>query len=114
MPEPALTCLVRRLEAATSRLEDMAQPLPDRSSQINGLQSTSRSPPAADGTDQSGGMGAMSKQAFEPLPQAIQDFDVLINGDVKKYVNMSEELGGLVSEQVCRLSAASAVLHRPY
>lgn len=35
-----------------------------------------------------------------PLPPAIDDFDALINGDVKTFVNMSEEIGGLVAEQV--------------
>jgi Adenylate cyclase associated (CAP) N terminal len=37
----------------------------------------------------------------EPLPQAIEDFDGLINEDVQKYVSLSEGLGGLVAEQVC-------------
>ena len=109
MPEQALTCLVRRLEAATSRLEHMAQSLPDQSSQINGTPSAPRTIPAADGTDQLGGTTSTPMHALEPLPQAIEDFDNLINGDVKTYVNMSEELGGLVSEQV---RTASAVNHR--
>lgn len=103
MPEQALTRLVRRLEAATSRLEDMAQTAPDQSSQINSIQSPDHSAPAADGEDRTGATTSMTKQvAFEPLPQAIEDFDTIINGDVKKYVSMSEELGGLVSEQVGR------------
>lgn len=101
MPEQALTCLVRRLEAATSRLEDMAQSLPDQSSQLNGTHNTPRSAPTADGTDEPGGTNPTPQYALESLPQVIEDFDKLMNGDVKTYVNMSEELGGLVSEQVC-------------
>ena len=38
----------------------------------------------------------------ERLPPAIDDFDAMINSDVKTYVNMSEEIGGLVAEQVWR------------
>lgn len=115
MPEIALTRLVRRLEAATSRLEDMAQTLPDQSSQINSTESTDRSAPAAVGGGGTGATSSMTKQvAFEQLPRAVEDFDNIINGDVVKYVNMSEELGGLVSEQVCRSQAASIAKHRQY
>ena len=114
MSDHALTRLVHRLEAATSRLEDMAQSLPDQSSQLNGITSTPRTAPAADGMDQPGGTGPAPKPAFEPLPQAIEHFDALINGDVKTYVNMSEELGGLVSEQVCGRTAAYAEKQRRY
>lgn len=52
------------------------------------------------GVDQVGGITASQKPAAEPLPPAIDDFDAVINGDVKTFVNMSEEIGGLVAEQV--------------
>ena len=56
------------------------------------------------GGDQTGDDANAPKQAYEPLPPALDDFDSLINGDVVKFVNMSEELGGLVAEQVRRSS----------
>ncbi|KAA6407087.1 MAG: adenylyl cyclase-associated [Lasallia pustulata] len=94
-----LTALIKRLEAAASRFEDMAQSLPDQSSQINGIPSVPRTVPTEDGTDQLGGTNLTPLHLFEPLPLAVEDFDKLINGDVKTYANMSEELGGLVAEQ---------------
>ena len=100
MPLASLTIL-RRLEAATSRLEDMVPTMSESSTSTNGLPalpeaglSTSR------GLDQPGGTAASPEPVFEPLPPTIDDFDALINGDVKTYVNMSEEIGGLVAEQV--------------
>ncbi len=100
MPLASLT-LLRRLEAATSRLEDMVPTMTDASASTNGLPalpeaglSTGR------GIDQPAGTVASPQPVIEPLPPAIDDFDALINGDVKTYVNMSEEIGGLVAEQV--------------
>lgn len=37
----------------------------------------------------------------EPLPQAIEDFDKIIDEDVKKFVDIGQKIGGLVAEQVC-------------
>ena len=100
MPVASLT-LRRRLEAATSRLEDMVPTMTDSSTSANGQPalpeaglSTGR------GSDRPSGTVTSPKPVLEPLPPAIDDFDALINGDVKTYVNMSEEIGGLVAEQV--------------
>lgn len=101
MVQSALTKLVYRLEAATSRLEDMAQATIDPSVPPNGVLTTSGTAMgAAGGADRDGADASGQKQAPEPLPPALDDFDSLINGDVVKFVNMSEELGGLVAEQV--------------
>lgn len=35
----------------------------------------------------------------QPLPEAIEDFDVFIDSAVDKYVKLSQEIGGVVSEQ---------------
>ena len=90
-----------RLEAATSRLEDMVPNMSDPSTALNGSQpgqvqrlSTSRA------TEPSGGAIATSQKQHEALPPAIDDFDAMINAEVKTFVNMSEEIGGLVAEQV--------------
>ncbi len=47
-----------------------------------------------------GGAVPTSQQQHEALPPAIDDFDAMINAEVKTFVNMSEEIGGLVAEQV--------------
>lgn len=101
MVQSALTKLVCRLEAATSRLEDMAQATIDPSVPTSGVLNTSRTAvAAAGGVDRDGDNANAQNHAPEPLPPALDDFDSLINGDVVKFVNMSEELGGLVAEQV--------------
>ena len=54
---------------------------------------------AAGGTEQI--RKAVSPQPLvEPLPAAIDDFDSIINGHVSTFVNMSEDIGGLIAEQV--------------
>lgn len=89
-----------RLEAATSRLEDMVPNYGDTSAILNG------EPPlpdsgldAATGTDQKRGNNS-PERVIEPLPPAIEDFDAIINGVVQTFVSMSEDIGGLVAEQV--------------
>lgn len=92
--------LLLRLEAATSRLEDMVPTISDPSATLNGVASLPESGLTAPGADIRGGPASSPKLAPAPLPPAIDDFDALINGDVKTFVNMSEEIGGLVAEQV--------------
>ena len=95
-----LICFVTRLEAATSRLEDIASSTQDPDIATNGAssiipaavlgvpdQATTQSPPTP-------------IQLPEALPLSIEGFDTLINGDVTHFVNMSEGLGGLIAEQV--------------
>lgn len=38
--------------------------------------------------------------ASPPVPPQIEDFDELIKGDVRKFVELGEKIGGLVEEQV--------------
>lgn len=88
-----------RLEAATSRLEDMVPTIGEESAPRNGL------PPVQDQglsfhTDLARGASPPAPQNVERLPAAIEAYDAMINKDVKTYVNMSEEIGGLVAEQV--------------
>ncbi|KAG0155009.1 hypothetical protein PDIDSM_582 [Penicillium digitatum] len=91
------TTLIKRLEAATSRLEDMAMSYDDSSApkSLTGSPSSvsaippppkpSPPPPAA--------------PVAAPVPPQIQDFDALIKGDVQNFVNLGEQIGGLVAEQ---------------
>lgn len=47
--------------------------------------------------------------AAPSLPPQIEDFDALINGDVRSFVDLGEKIGGLVAEQVS--SPSSSFLH---
>ena len=85
-----------RLEAATSRLEDMVPSLGDGSASPNEI--SAGQPQYND--DHARGASPAVKHEVETLPPSIDDFDAMINGDVETYVNMSEEIGGLVAEQV--------------
>lgn len=95
-PELSLTIL-KRLEAATSRLEDMVPDM-DQSAATNGLSASDEGIPTPGSSKQIGASDAPRSPA--PLPPAIDDFDSVINGDVTKFVTMSEHIGGLVAEQV--------------
>ncbi|KAK3045441.1 hypothetical protein LTS18_013813, partial [Coniosporium uncinatum] len=106
-----LTTLIKRLEAATSRLEDIAssaQTLGEQQGaapQANGasttdVASTTSAPAAAAVGAASTPKAVSSATPDEPeLPQSIVDFDALINGDLKQFTNLSEQIGGIVAEQ---------------
>ena len=94
-----LTAIIRRLEAATSRLEDMA------SATVDPPQSNGPAPSPAP-TGPLPATPAIStpptpKVVQEALPDSIEDFDKFITATVKKYVNLSDEIGGPVADQVC-------------
>ncbi|KAG2415273.1 hypothetical protein HFD88_006464 [Aspergillus terreus] len=90
-----LTTLIKRLEAATSRLEDMAMSLDDPNSPkaIN-----SAGAPEAVAPPQPQPAPSAAPVA-PPIPPQIQDFDTLINQDVKNFVDLGEKIGSLVAEQ---------------
>jgi hypothetical protein len=100
-----LSTLIRRLEAATSRLEDIATSVdsthPETVAAISTAQAT-----IAENAAAAAAAAAMSAPAAatpsEPLPRSIEDFDKLINDDVKSFVTASEGIGGLVEQQVSR------------
>lgn len=91
---------IARLEAATSRLEDIAQTTTqDPQDAHHGVPAVAASaaaalPPSA------------AKSSPTPvnvpaaLPPAIEAFDALINNEVKRFANLSDSIGGLVAEQV--------------
>ena len=68
-------------------------PNPNQTGQVQSS-STNRVPEPAGST-----IPALQQQ-YQALPPAIDDFDAMINAEVKTFVNMSEEIGGLVAEQV--------------
>ena len=99
--ERGLTVL-SRLEAATTLLESMVAPnLGDASASADGSTSNDEGVLGSGGrTDQARGMTGSPQPIPEPLPPAIEDFDTIITENVQAYVSMSEEIGGLVAEQV--------------
>lgn len=43
---------------------------------------------------------AQPSHVEEPLPASIEDFDKIINGDVKNFVEIGQKIGSPVTEQV--------------
>lgn len=106
IPESSLTSLLHRLEAATSRLEDIA------SSTGVALDSNGATPGAAaapPGSRQVAGAAtsvpASTGQVPSPspggeLPSTVRDFDQLLQGDLQSWVSSSESIGPVIAEQV--------------
>ncbi|CAM1511101.1 Fc.00g086140.m01.CDS01 [Cosmosporella sp. VM-42] len=93
-----LTTLIKRLEAATSRLEDIATsteptdvPAPNPPVSPPGPSTVSIPPTFVPPLE--------PKPAAEPLPEAIEEFDIFLTTAVDKYVKISGKLGGLVAQQ---------------
>lgn len=97
LPTKLALTILGRLEAATSRLEDLVPTIGDHSLTTDGIQPFPGQGPSADrALDQA----RSPSMHMETLPPVIDDFDTIINLQVKSFVNMSEEIGGLVAEQV--------------
>ncbi|KAH1293693.1 hypothetical protein KXX33_006189 [Aspergillus fumigatus] len=92
-----LTTLIKRLEAATSRLEDMAMSLDDPHSPKQVGSATATPEPTAPVPVNT--VAPPAPPAAPSLPPQIEDFDALINGDVRSFVDLGEKIGGLVAEQ---------------
>ncbi|TRX93112.1 hypothetical protein FHL15_005980 [Xylaria flabelliformis] len=107
-----LVTLIKRLEAATTRLEDIAsstielphavpalsQPItspPDQSDGITPLPSASSSASPAASTS--------TPVPQDPLPESLEEFDSFISQSVDKYVQASDKLGGLIAEQASKV-----------
>ena len=97
MSPNSLTTLVHRLEAATSRLEDIASATVEPSNQ-NGQAPSST--PAAPPPPPLPTVTAPAKPKAEPLPESVEDFDTIINGSVKNFISISKEIGDPVAKQV--------------
>ena len=100
LPATLALTILGRLEAATSRLEDLVPTVADPSLAADGAPSLSGPGPS---TDRSLDQARPPSRPLETLPPVIDDFDAIINGQVKSFVNMSEEIGGPVAEQAFTL-----------
>ncbi|KAL5002512.1 adenylate cyclase associated N terminal-domain-containing protein [Aspergillus recurvatus] len=90
-----LTTLIKRLEAATSRLEDMAMSLDEHDAQKAPDNSAALEPQALERPTPT----APAAPAAAPLPSQIVDFDTLISKEVENFVQLGKKIGGLVTEQ---------------
>lgn len=80
----SLANLIKRLEVATTRLEDLAM----SSSSANVI--AANSPPAKPST----------ANVEAGIPAAVEKHDAAINASLEKFIALSQELGGPVAEQV--------------
>ncbi|KAF4996483.1 hypothetical protein FGRMN_4480, partial [Fusarium graminum] len=103
-----LTTLIKRLEAATSRLEDIASstaPPADAAVLNQAIPSppnptlAAHTPPAASTSKGAAPTSTVPEAATESLPESIEEFDAFLNTSVEKYVKLSHQLGGLVAQQ---------------
>ena len=97
LPQSQLTTFFDRLEAATSRLEDMATSIDsEHPATINAITSG-----ATNGSQASPSISPEQKAPTpEPVPRFIEDFDKIVSEDVSVFVAASEKLDDLLAEQV--------------
>ncbi|KAF2723381.1 hypothetical protein K431DRAFT_283181 [Polychaeton citri CBS 116435] len=112
-----LATLIKRLEAATSRLEDIASsadPLPagqngSRDGSVGGYATGENGTPRPStvGQDsQGGGAAAASGSPAQELPKSIQEMDELINNEGRTYLEASKGLDSLIEGQAASLANA--------
>ena len=94
-----LTELFRRLEAATSRLEDMATSIDStHPATVEAITTAATASAQPNGT-----AGARAASTPEPLPPAVEDFDKLIKEEVTAFVSVSEKIDRILADQVGRV-----------
>lgn len=103
--ENVLTRLLPRLEAATSRLEDIASSTGAAESGHSTTTGIASTPAAVATASQAAIPSPASTPAQAPLPKedlpaSIEDFDGLTQGDLKTYHDSSKSQGGVIGEQV--------------
>lgn len=105
---PRLTNLLARLEAATSRLEDIASSTIDIPQAVPALQETLATPPSKSASNVGSAAPTPAPPApptvDEPLPDSIDDFDAFLKTSVEKYATLSKQLGGLIEEQAAKVT----------
>ncbi|CAG8958475.1 hypothetical protein HYFRA_00009789 [Hymenoscyphus fraxineus] len=93
-----LTTLIKRLEAATSRLEDIASSTIAEPQGVNGA-APSPAPTGPLPPPPVAGAPPASKSVQEDIPEFVEDFDLFLQGPVKKFVALSDAIGGPISDQ---------------
>ena len=95
-----LTGMVRRLEAATSRLEDIASSsFPNGESGAAPTTNGAQSPGPAAKLAASSSTTPTPKPAAESLPPAIEAYDGMVNTELKTWLELSSRLGEVIEGQ---------------
>ncbi len=103
--DSALTLMIRRLEAATSRLEDIASAsLPNGA----GDASTQSATGTAAGEPLARGATGTPTAPVESAPPAIEAFDELVNTELKAWLDLSAIMGDVVGGQSMAVQQAFA------
>ncbi|KAJ0115399.1 hypothetical protein J7T55_012678 [Diaporthe amygdali] len=97
-----VTNLLHRLEAATSRLEDIASSTIEIPQAVPALKETLASPPPTSKAIPDAPSHAPSA-SDEPLPDSIEDFDAFLKSSVENYSKLSQAIGGLIAEQAAKV-----------
>ncbi|RDA86632.1 hypothetical protein CP533_6875 [Ophiocordyceps camponoti-saundersi (nom. inval.)] len=92
-----LTTLIKRLEAATSRLEDIATSTDLAPDDLSVLHRSTTS--AAHETP----TGSSLSKPKEPLPEFVEEFDAILESSINDYVRLSKDLGGVVAQQAAEV-----------
>ncbi|CAH7689484.1 adenylate cyclase associated N terminal-domain-containing protein [Phakopsora pachyrhizi] len=90
----SLFTLIKRLEAATSRLEDIA--IAQTSAVASGVQSDSSSTPK----------NAHSPESSQETSPSIKAYEELIAGSLQKYLSLAKEVGGAAYDQAQQVQKA--------
>lgn len=91
----SLANLIKRLEVATTRLEDLAM----SSSSASAVVANSPSSPKTAGT----AAAAAAPSSASETPALVEKHDAAVNASLEKYFSLSQELGGPIAEQVSAL-----------
>ncbi|KAK0627710.1 adenylate cyclase associated N terminal-domain-containing protein [Immersiella caudata] len=96
-----LTTLIKRLEAATARLEDIASSTIELPQGVPALKETLATPQSGiiNNAPAAAAPPPPPAPAPEPVPESIEEFDAFINSTVQKYAKLSKDIGGLLAEQ---------------
>lgn len=94
LPGDRLTVALTRLEAATSRLEDIAST--SAGFDANPPNGASAPPAAAAGAATT---ASPPVKAAESLPASVEAFDAIINTDLKPWLELSSKLGNVIDGQ---------------
>ncbi|CAJ2512344.1 Uu.00g053590.m01.CDS01 [Anthostomella pinea] len=104
--------LLSRLEAATTRLEDIASSTIELPHAVPALAHTIPTPLGQSGAASPAPLPPVSSSTPSPapkqtpqetLPESVEEFDAFISQSVDKYVKASNKLGGLVAEQAAKV-----------
>ncbi|KAI1468695.1 adenylate cyclase associated N terminal-domain-containing protein [Daldinia caldariorum] len=105
-----LVTLIKRLEAATTRLEDIAESTIELPQVVPALTATGATPSPSSTSSPTVQQAvptpthlASVQSPQEPLPESIEEFDAFIDQSVGKYVKASNKLGGLIAEQASKV-----------